>query len=246
MEYFAYSIAGIINIMHSPPRYMLLLILLLCPIPAKSADSAENPHKPVILLTGFEPFGGAAINESWETVKQFQGKDISGYHVETALLPVVYDDMAKPLEEAIARHKPEVVISFGVGSSVIQVEILAHNGYNPAKPLDNKGNAPPRLEIAPHAAAQLFTSLPTPAILAALSAEKIAARASNDAGGYLCNECFYRLMLLPGPSVRGFVHVPPFGTKDPNGGVFDAERLTRAIRIVVETTLHAKQVSPGK
>ena len=33
---------------------------------------------------------------------------------------------------------------------------------------------------------------------------------------------------------RGFVHVPEFNAPDPEGGVFDAEKLRRAVRIVVE------------
>lgn len=206
--------------------------VLLC---GRAAFAAE---KPVLLLTGFEPFGGAALNASWETVKTFQGKEIAGHRIETALLPVVYDEMAAPLQDAFAKHKPAAVICFGVGSRVMQVETLARNSYHPAKPRDNKKQPPPRSEIAPGAAAEIPTALPADEILAALHAAEISARKSDDAGGYLCNECFYRVMSIKdGPAIRGFVHVPDFGTRDKSGGAFTAEKLIRAVEIIIETTL---------
>jgi pyroglutamyl-peptidase len=197
-------------------------------------------EKPVLLLTGFEPFGGLKLNASWETVKTFQGKEIAGHRIETALLPVVYDEMAAPLQEAIAKHKPAAVISFGVGSRVIQVETVARNGYHPVKPPDNKKQPPPRSEIVPGASAEIPTALPAAEILAALKAANIGAASSTDAGGYLCNECFYRLMSVKdGPAIRGFVHVPDFNTPDSAGGIFDQQKLIRALEVVIETTLKA-------
>ena len=113
----------------------LILFLLAARL---AAGETSTGTKPVLLLTGFEPFGGLKLNASWETVKTFQGKEIAGHRIETALLPVVYDEMAAPLQEAIAKHKPAAVISFGVGSRVIQVETVARNGYHRVKPADNK------------------------------------------------------------------------------------------------------------
>ena len=203
-------------------------------------DQAGQPAKPVLLLTGFEPFGGAKVNASWETVKTFQSQELHGYRVETLLLPVVYDEMDKPLQEALAKHKPALVISFGVGTKVIQVETIARNSYHPLKPLDNKAKPPPRNEIIPGGSVEIKTALPADAIVAALKTAPIGAKTSTDAGGYLCNECFYRLMSSKaGPSVRGFIHVPELGWKDPAGGVFDLEKLKRAVEVIVETTVRA-------
>jgi len=192
--------------------------------------------KPVLLLTGFEPFGGAKINESWETVKTFQGKEIHGYKIQTALLPVVYDEMDAPLQQAIAAHKPAIMISFGVGTEVIQIETTARNGYHPLNPSDNKKKPPPRTKILPAGKDTIPTGLPTDKIVAALKNARVGVTTSQDAGGYLCNECFYRVMASKdAPPVRGFIHVPPYGVKDPAGGVFDAEKLQRAVQAIVET-----------
>jgi pyroglutamyl-peptidase len=216
-------------------RRTLIVVLLL-----SSVGFAADAEKPVILLTGFEPFGGAKINESWETVKTFQGQEIGGYRIETALLPVVYDEMDKPLQEAIDKHKPKIVISFGVGTPYIQIETSALNSYHPMKPKDNKSKTPPRDEIVLKGDLRIKTTLPADQILAALQTEKIPAILSEYAGGYLCNECFYRLMhCKTAPAVRGFVHVPPYGAPDPYGGKIDAGKLERAVKTIVESTVKA-------
>ena len=184
-------------------------------------DGAGRPR--TVLLTGFDPFGGRDVNESWEAVKVLEGETVRGRRVEVARLPVVYDEMAGPLAAAIERTRPEVVISFGVGTEVVRVETVARNAYNPKLPLDNAGRPPPRAQIDPSGPATVPTSLPTDAILAALAREGVPARASDDAGGYLCNEGFYRLARTRGPAAdgiraRGFVARAAGGGAEPGGG----------------------------
>jgi pyroglutamyl-peptidase len=207
---------------------------------------AAPPPEPRLLVTAFEPFGGATVNASWEATKDLDGTTIAGHRVRVVRLPVLYDDMAKPLDDAIAAWKPDVVVSFGVGHPIVRVERTARNGYHPSHPKDNAQKPPPRDEIAPSGAATYATALPADDIVAALRAENIGAEPSDDAGGYLCNECFYRLMAWKGaggagPATRGFVHVPAIGAKNPMGGTYDLGTIRRAVRIVLETTLaHAK------
>ncbi len=225
--------------LNSIPVFLLIACLFAKAI-LRAGEADHGPEsKPVLLLTGFEPFGEFKLNASWETVKSFQGREILGYKIETALLPVVYDAMDAPLQAALTKHKPGAVISFGVGTKTMQIETLARNGYHPEKPPDNNGKPPPREKILPEASAQpIKTGLPVEAIVAALKEAKIGAATSTDAGGYLCNECFCRLMnSKAAPALRGFVHIPDFGTADPAGGIFDAEKLKRAMQIVIETTL---------
>lgn len=203
-----------------------------------------------VLLTGFEPFGGRDVNESWEAVKVLEGATLRGRRVEVARLPVVYDEMAAPLAAAIAKARPEVVISFGVGTEVVRVETLARNGYNAIRPLDNLGRPPPRAQVDVTGPETIPTGLPADALLAALAAADVPARASDDAGGYLCNECFYRLMRTRGPAAdgiraRGFVHVPPEGMANPRGGTFDLPTIRRGVKAVVEATLDHLDASGG-
>lgn len=206
---------------------------------------AEEP--PVCLLTGFEPFGPFKQNASWETVKSLEGETIAGYRIAVAQLPVVYDEVAAPLRAALEKHRPRIAIGFGVGAATVRLESTARNGYHTSKPLDNRRRRPPRDEIVPGGPATLPAALPLEAIARALREARIGVASSDDAGGYLCNECFYRLMALrlEGPAAnvraRGFVHLPPFGEKDPEGGEFDLKKLQRAVRIIVEQT--ARQVA---
>ena len=220
-------------------KFPLHLIAIL--IVAAASLRAEQPaDKPVLLLTGFEPFGGLKVNASWETAKTFEGAEIGGYQIRTALLPVVYDEMEKPLLDAIQKNHPRIVISMGVGTKVVQVETIARNGYHPQKPPDNKGKPPPRAEIVVKAPKEIPTALPADAIVAALKKANIGAKSSTDAGGYLCNECFYRLMNASVElKARGFIHVPDFGTADPEGGTFDKEKLRKAIEIAIATTIQS-------
>jgi len=228
------------------PRSPSLVLLLLVSMTACCADQAPQDRPPVCLLTGFEPFGEAKTNASWEMLKPLAGQTIAGYRIVTEQLPVVYDEMAKPLQDAIEKHTPALVVCFGVGTPLVRVETVARNGYHPAQPPDNKGRAPPREKILPDGAATLPTQLPAAEIVAALKAAAIGATDGQDAGGYLCNECFYRLMALPertsaGIKRRGFVHVPPVGAPDPEGGVFTLEKLQQAVRIIVEQTAQAAE-----
>ncbi len=223
-------------------KRLLLCSILACCTAAPAiycAETASESKKPVVLLTGFEPFGRVKINASWESVKTLQGREILGYRIETALLPVVYDEMDAPLQAAIEKYKPDVVVSFGVGTAVVQVETIAFNGYHFWMPKDNKGNMPPRLRIDSRGPdLPLRTRLPVNAIMHALRDAHIGAATSTDAGGYLCNECFYRLLSGKNtPLVSGFVHVPEFGRPDPAGGVFSREKLSHAVQVVVEATL---------
>ncbi len=208
---------------------------------AKVSDISSISPPPVALLTAFDPFGGKPVNASWEAIKAYDGATIAGYRIAVARLPVVYDEMAVPLSAAIQANRPALVIAFGLGRDVIHVERVAKNAYNAEKPKDNLGRPPPRDEVVPGGAASIPTALPADAILAALNAAGLKADPSEDAGGYLCNECFYRLMGWKGRGeggirARGFVHLPDVDAPNPAGGTYTLERLREAVRIVVETT----------
>src|SRR5579862_536172 len=212
-----------------PPAVFMIVC---ASIPA--AEPAPDTQKPVILLTGFEPFGRSNFNTSWDIVSRFEGKEIAGHVVKTLKLKVVYDEIDEPLKEAVEKLKPDVVISFGEGTRDIHVERVAANGYHPMKPKDNKRNPPPRERIAPDGPANIESGLRVDAILKALHDAKFRAYDSNDAGGYLCNECFYRLMALKdAPAVRGFVHVPVIKPSDEAG----RKELEEAVGVLVRAAV---------
>lgn len=203
-------------------------------------DALGSDSIPVCLITGHEPFDILDKNPSWETAKALEGEVIAGHRIVAVELPVVYDEIAVPLEAAIERHRPQMVIAFGVGWSGFEVETVARNGYNPSRYKDNKDRTPPREKIDPNGRDQFATELPAEEIARLLKAEGIGARTSDDAGGYLCNETFYRLMNLDpqglGKSIRirGFVHTPNLGDQNPEGGSYSADLFRRAYVLIIQ------------
>jgi pyrrolidone-carboxylate peptidase len=61
-----------------------------------------------ILVTGFEPFGGEPINQSWEAVRQLNG-DMGDVRIERLLVPTTYADSIGTVTEAIDRLRPAAV-----------------------------------------------------------------------------------------------------------------------------------------
>ncbi len=232
-------------------RFALLALALCVTACARSGSDGATALPPPppddsrpVLLTAFEPFGVRATNPSWEVVKRFDGTTVGGRRVVTLRLPVVYDAVEAPLRAAIDAHGPRVVVAFGLGRDRIHVERVARNGYHPKRPPDEAGRPPPRDVLAPGGPATLPTTLPVAAILARLGAEGIGAEPSDDAGGYLCNEAFYRLLAMKGGAadgirVRGFVHLPDLDAPDPAGGTYTPARLEAAVRAIVSEAVAA-------
>ncbi|QHE75885.1 pyroglutamyl-peptidase I [Hydrogenophaga sp. PBL-H3] len=168
-----------------------------------------------ILLTGFDAFGGAALNPSWLAVKALHGRQIRGHTVVAAQLPTVFDASLHELNALLKVHRPALVVCVGQagGRSALSLERVAIN-VNDAPIADNAGAQPVDTAVKPGAPAAYFTSLPIKAMLAALQAEGVAAEVSQTAGTFVCNHVFYGLMhaLATQRGLKhtrgGFVHVP--------------------------------------
>ena len=93
-----------------------------------------------VLLTGFEPFGGASFNPSGAVVQEIAEHGIDGIEIVTAILPVEYKRSAEILINLIEIHQPSVVISLGQaeGRDFIGPEQVAINLAN-ARIADNAG-----------------------------------------------------------------------------------------------------------
>jgi pyroglutamyl-peptidase len=171
-----------------------------------------------VLVTGFEPFGEHETNPSQLVAEALDG----------VVLPVSYERAPDALRAAIDERKPDVVICLGLANdrSAISVERWAHN-LDEATTVDNEGVAGSGRAIDPGGPLARASTLAVDEIVAALQAEEIPVEVSRDAGGYLCNHVFYRLMgAVPAGTRGGFVHVPPID-------VVSLETQIRAVRIVM-------------
>ena len=63
----------------------------------------------VVLVTGFEPFGGDSLNPSAEIARNLP-RMVAGIRVIPAVLPVVYHSSLAMLRRMIALSHPDMVI----------------------------------------------------------------------------------------------------------------------------------------
>ena len=162
-----------------------------------------------VLVTGFEPFGGADVNASRRLVDALAADPPGEFELATAVLPVVWARAADELAGALDSKRPELVVCFGQadGRAHVEVERFALNFDDGSDDAGEKRQG----EILAGGPVAYRSSLPVDAVVDALRAEGIPAAVSRDTGGFLCNHVFYVLMraLTERSGVRGgFVHVP--------------------------------------
>jgi pyroglutamyl-peptidase len=195
-----------------------------------------------VLLTGFEPFAGAASNSSWDAVSLVAACWDDETQLITAQLPVTFAGAGAALRYLIAEHSPDVVVAVGLanGRAAITPERIAINVEDARIP-DNAGEQPVDRAIVGDGPDAYFTGLPIKAIVDGMRAADIPASVSNSAGSYVCNSLMYQLMrAVEGSGIAaGFIHVPcspelAAGTDQPFLEIAD---IARGIEIAVRVTL---------
>ena len=195
-----------------------------------------------MLITGFDAFGGDAVNPSWLAVKALHGRQILKHTVVAAQLPTVFDQSLIALRALSMQHKPALTICVGQagGRGAMSLERVAIN-INDARIADNAGAQPVDTPVVPGAPAAYFSTLPIKAMLLAMQHEGIPAEVSQTAGTFVCNQVFYGLMHLLATqrglkrSRGGFIHVPWL----PEQGTpsMPIEHMTRGLELAVCTAL---------
>lgn len=166
-----------------------------------------------VLVTGFEPFGGAAVNPSWQAAELVAAAPPDGLDVTAVQLPCVFGESIAALRRAVAEVKPELVVCLGQagGRTGVTVERVAVN-VDDARIPDNAGAQPIDEPVVADGPAAYFSTLPVKACVAAMRGAGVPAALSNTAGTFVCNHVAYGLAHLLAtelPGVRGgFAHVP--------------------------------------
>ncbi|HFI0214018.1 TPA: pyroglutamyl-peptidase I [Streptococcus suis] len=165
-----------------------------------------------IIVTGFDPFGGEAINPALETIKSLP-KSIAGAEMIIVEVPTVFDKAARVLEEKMAEHKPDAVLCIGQagGRADLTPERVAIN-QDDARIPDNEGQQPIDRTIRPDGPAAYFSTLPIKAMVEAIRSAGIPASVSNTAGTFVCNHLMYQALYLAEKQIpktkAGFLHIP--------------------------------------
>jgi pyroglutamyl-peptidase len=164
-----------------------------------------------VLLTGFEPFGGASFNPSGAVIQEIAEHGIAGIEIVTAILPVEFKRSAEILINLIETHQPSVVISLGQaeGRDFIGPEQVAINLAD-ARIADNAGVKLENQRVIVGAADGYFSTLPIRAIADEISSLGIKAKISYSAGAFICNEIFFttQAFLQESTVISGFIHLP--------------------------------------
>ena len=168
----------------------------------------------VVLITGFGRFPGAPFNPSRPLAlalakrrrPAFAGIDRTVHIFETS-----YAAVDRDLPKLIARHKPDIVLMFGLAARTrfVRVETHARNARSILFP-DVSGHRPDERPIVRGKPA-LTGRAPFWRLLGAARAARVPTRTSRDAGRYLCNYVYWRALEASrtGTPLAQFIHIPP-------------------------------------
>ena len=202
-----------------------------------------------ILVTGFEPFGGDAVNPSQELAKAVDGRAIGPLVVRSLVLPVQHEAARDIVAGELDADGLSAVVHLGLagGRARVSLERVAVNVMDYQQP-DAAGDVKRDEACAPDGPPAYWSTLPLRQILAELAAEGIPAHLSYTAGAYLCNFAMYTTLHALAERGRaipaGFVHVPylpsmvaTHGEEEPS---MDLAVTTRALDVILRTITRHK------
>lgn len=163
-----------------------------------------------LLITGFDPFGGAEINPSWEAVKRLPDQ-IEDWQLTKAQIPTVFGLAAQTVLDLADELVPDAVICVGQagGRDAVTPELYGVNLQH-ARIADNAGNQPLAKCIVQGAPATYASTLPVREMVRAARVAGLPCRQSFSAGRFVCNDLLYTLLhRYHGTATKaGFIHVP--------------------------------------
>jgi pyroglutamyl-peptidase len=168
-----------------------------------------------ILITGFGPFPGAPFNPTQPLVARLmrlRRPALSDVELSGHVFPVTYTAVDRELPQLLTKHRPQALLMFGLANRTpyVRIETRARNAVTTLWPdadhtQARKGSitgGTDALRFGPH----------TAELLRAAVGSGVDARASRDAGSYLCNYLSWRAIEATqkddGPALAAFVHIP--------------------------------------
>lgn len=163
-----------------------------------------------LLITGFDAFGGAALNPSWLAVKALPDR-VGDFLLRKEMIPTCFGEAAQCVLHMAADFCPDVILCVGLagGRDAVTPERIAVN-IRDAKIPDNAGNQPKGDFSAIDGPAAYFATVPVEKMAKAIRDAGIPSCVSNSAGAFVCNDTLYTLLHhYNGTAVRiGFIHIP--------------------------------------
>lgn len=163
-----------------------------------------------LLITGFDPFGGNAVNPSWLAVERLP-EETSEFVLCKLPIPTVFGGAAEAVLAKAAEFRPDVILCAGLaeGRDAVTPERIAVNIRHARIP-DNRGYQPDGEPVVPGGPAAYFATVPVKEMAQAIRDAHIPGAVSNSAGTFVCNDVLYTLLhRFAGTDTKvGFIHVP--------------------------------------
>ena len=204
-----------------------------------------------VLLTGFDTFGGEAVNPAQEAVQRVSD-NINGAEVIKITIPTVQTKSVKAIEEAIELYNPDIVISVGqaAGRYDITPERVAIN-IDDFRIKDNEGNQPTDKIIQEDGKSAYFSNLPVKAMVKHMNDNQIPATLSNTAGTFVCNHVMYGILYMIDkkyPNIKGgFIHIPYMTSQvidKKNTPFMSLDEIVRGLELSIEAcTLYNEDIN---
>lgn len=188
-----------------------------------------------LLITGFEPFGGEAVNPSWDAVRALPD-EVGEYALTKLCIPVVFGEAAERVIEAAEKLLPDAIISVGQagGRAAITPELVAIN-HRYAKIPDNNGNEPKDEPVIAGGEVAYFATIPVRKISEDINSVGIPSEVSYSAGAYVCNDVLYTLLnKYKDKGIKiGFIHVP-YSTEQNKETSMKIEDIVMGLTVAIE------------
>src|SRR5215472_13563805 len=149
-----------------------------------------------VLITGFGPFPGAPFNPTAALARRLAARRRPALADVMRIAHVFatrYATVDAELPGLIARHRPDVLLMFGLASRTpfLRIETRARNAVSRLTP-DVAGRIRGAARIRPGDAETLPGRAPFQRLLRAARTARLPARLSHNAGAYLCNYTYWR------------------------------------------------------
>jgi pyroglutamyl-peptidase len=176
----------------------------------------RNSVRPTILLTGFGPFPGVAVNASWSLVSRLAPAAtiaFPGFHVEAQQLSTEWQAGPAQLIALVERTRPVVALHFGVSRRATGF-VIETRGYNTSSAVVDACGTMPDPDCLTHGSPDILSAkLPAALIAQRLRNKRLPVLISRDAGRYLCNAALFHTLDLARRGhwptrASGFIHVP--------------------------------------
>lgn len=199
-----------------------------------------------VLLIGFGRFPGAPTNPTARLVTRLARRRrprLADIARQAHVLPVSYDEVRREVPRLIARHRPRLVLLFGLAARTptIRIEAQARNAVSALSP-DARGRHAVHPAIEAHGPPTRRCGSPLPRLVQAVRALGLPARLSRDAGRYICNLAYWQALAHPGPALVQFVHVPGTRSQGRSGRrrLSDDDLLEAAEHLLLVLCAHAR------